>query len=112
MAVMFTPESLAAFMAQSSMPLPSAAGDAAANPAGFDRVAYLPMLENQVASFFAEALSPRDGSCLGKDFFRGDRGDFACVVVGLVPMRIDSPRKQHRAWLRTIFCVRCRIPAR
>lgn len=43
-----------AFMAQSSMPLPSAAGDAAANPAGFDRVAYLPTLENQVASFFAD----------------------------------------------------------
>lgn len=43
-----------AFMAQSSIPLPSAAGDAAANPPGFDRIAYLPELENQVAGFFAE----------------------------------------------------------
>ena len=43
-----------AFMAQSSIPLPSAAGDAAANPPGFDRLAYLPELENQVAGFFAE----------------------------------------------------------
>ena len=42
-----------AFMAQSAIPLPSAAGDAAANPPGFDRVAYLPELENQVAEFFA-----------------------------------------------------------
>lgn len=43
-----------AFMAQSTMPLPSAAGDAAANPEGFDRVAFLAELENQVAGFFAE----------------------------------------------------------
>ena len=43
-----------AFMAQSSMPLPSDAGDAAANPPGFDRVAYQPQLENQVAEFFAQ----------------------------------------------------------
>lgn len=43
-----------AFMAQSSIPLPSAAGDAAANPPGFDRVTFLPELENQVAGFFAE----------------------------------------------------------
>lgn len=42
-----------AFMAQASMPLPSDAGDAAANPPGFDRVAYQPELENQVAEFFA-----------------------------------------------------------
>lgn len=43
-----------AFMAQATFPLPSAAGDAAGNPPGFDRVAYLPELENQVAEFFAE----------------------------------------------------------
>ncbi len=43
-----------AFMAQPTFALPSAAGDAAANPPGFDRVAYLPALENQVAAFFAE----------------------------------------------------------
>lgn len=43
-----------AFMAQPTFPLPSAAGDAAANPPGFDRVAFLPTLENQVAEFFAE----------------------------------------------------------
>ena len=43
-----------AFMAQATMALPSAAGDAAANPPGFDRVAYLPELESQVASFFAQ----------------------------------------------------------
>jgi predicted dienelactone hydrolase len=43
-----------AFMAQPTFPLPSAAGDAAANPAGFDRAAFLPELENQVAGFFAE----------------------------------------------------------
>ena len=43
-----------AFMAQSSIPLPSAAGDAAANPPGFDRVAYLPELEKQVVDFFAD----------------------------------------------------------
>jgi predicted dienelactone hydrolase len=42
-----------AFMAQSSIPLPSAAGDAAANPPGFDRMAYLSELENQIAGFFA-----------------------------------------------------------
>ena len=42
-----------AFMAQSSIPLPSAAGDAAANPPGFDRMAYLSELENQIASVFA-----------------------------------------------------------
>lgn len=43
-----------AFMAQPSMPLPSDAGDAAANPPGFDRVAYQPELENQVSAFFAQ----------------------------------------------------------
>lgn len=43
-----------AFMAQPTFPLPSAAGDASGNPAGFDRVAFLPELENQVAGFFAE----------------------------------------------------------
>jgi predicted dienelactone hydrolase len=43
-----------AFMAQPTFPLPSAAGDAAANPPGFDRLAFLPTLENQVAEFFAE----------------------------------------------------------
>jgi predicted dienelactone hydrolase len=43
-----------AFMAQPSMPLPSDAGDAAANPPGFDRVAYQPLLENQVSEFFAQ----------------------------------------------------------
>jgi predicted dienelactone hydrolase len=43
-----------AFMAQPTFPLPSAAGDAAANPPGFDRVAFLPRLENEVAAFFAE----------------------------------------------------------
>lgn len=43
-----------AFMAQPTMPLPSAAGDAAANPEGFDRMAFLAELENQVAGFFAE----------------------------------------------------------
>lgn len=43
-----------AFMAQPTFPLPSAAGDAAANPPGFDRVAFLPALENLVAEFFAE----------------------------------------------------------
>jgi predicted dienelactone hydrolase len=42
-----------AFMAQPSMPLPSDAGDAAANPPGFDRVAYQPQLENEVVEFFA-----------------------------------------------------------
>lgn len=43
-----------AFMAQSATPMPSAAGDAAANPPGFDRVAFLPELENQIAAFFAD----------------------------------------------------------
>ena len=43
-----------AFMAQATFPLPSAAGDAAANPPGFDRMAFLPELDNQVAGFFAE----------------------------------------------------------
>ena len=42
-----------AFMAQPTFPLPSAAGDAAANPPGFDRMAILPALESQVAEFFA-----------------------------------------------------------
>ena len=40
-----------AFMAQAAWPLPSDAGDAAANPEGFDRVAYHATLENQVAEF-------------------------------------------------------------
>lgn len=43
-----------AFMAQSTIPLPSAAGDAAANPPGFDRRASLAELNQQVAAFFAE----------------------------------------------------------
>jgi predicted dienelactone hydrolase len=43
-----------AFMAQPTFALPSAAGDAAANPPGFDRVTFLPTLESQVAEFFAE----------------------------------------------------------
>lgn len=43
-----------AFMAQSTIPLPSAAGDAAANPPGFDRPAFLADLGDQVAGFFAE----------------------------------------------------------
>ena len=43
-----------AFMALPSVPLPSAAGDAAANPPGFDRAAYLPELENQVLAFLAQ----------------------------------------------------------
>ncbi|MBE0549777.1 MAG: hypothetical protein IH627_19390 [Rubrivivax sp.] len=43
-----------AFMAQSTTPLPSAAGDAAANPPGFDRPALLAELDEQVAAFFAE----------------------------------------------------------
>ena len=42
-----------AFMTQPSMSLPSAAGDAAANPAGFDRVAFQPQLDAQVLQFFA-----------------------------------------------------------
>ena len=45
-----------AFMAQPSQSLPSDAGDAAANPAGFDRVAYHAVLEEQVSRFFAEQL--------------------------------------------------------
>ena len=43
-----------AFMAQPTFPLPSAAGDAAANPPGFDRVAFLPTLADEIAGFFAE----------------------------------------------------------
>jgi predicted dienelactone hydrolase len=43
-----------AFMAQSTIPLPSAAGDAAANPPGFDRGAFLAELDNLVAGFFTE----------------------------------------------------------
>lgn len=43
-----------AFMAQATFPLPSVAGDASANPPGFDRVAFLPSLESQVAEFFSE----------------------------------------------------------
>lgn len=43
-----------AFMAQSTIPLPSAAGDAAANPPGFDRMAFLAELDDLVAGFFAE----------------------------------------------------------
>lgn len=42
-----------AFMAQPTFPLPSPAGDAASNPSGFDRVAFLPSLDSQVAEFFA-----------------------------------------------------------
>jgi len=43
-----------AFMAQPVQSLPSDAGDAAANPAGFDRVAYHAVLEAQVVQFFAQ----------------------------------------------------------
>jgi hypothetical protein len=43
-----------AFMAQPTFALPSAAGDASANPPGFDRVAFSPDLESQVAEFFAD----------------------------------------------------------
>ncbi|MFO1271901.1 MAG: hypothetical protein U1F50_09525 [Rubrivivax sp.] len=43
-----------AFMAQPTFPLPSPAGDASSNPPGFDRVAFLPSLESQVAEFFAD----------------------------------------------------------
>lgn len=42
-----------AFMAQATMPLPSDAGDAAANPPGFDRPAFLAALDDEVAAFFA-----------------------------------------------------------
>ncbi len=42
-----------AFMAQSIIALPSAAGDAAANPPGFDRAVYLLEMEQQIAGFFA-----------------------------------------------------------
>lgn len=45
-----------AFMAQATFPLPSAAGDAAANPPGFDRQAFLRTLDNQVAGFLAQHL--------------------------------------------------------
>lgn len=45
-----------AFMTQPSMSLPSAAGDAAANPTGFDRVAFQPQLDAQVLQFFARQL--------------------------------------------------------
>jgi len=45
-----------AFMAQPIQSLPSDAGDAAANPAGFDRVAYHAVLEDQVVRFFAQQL--------------------------------------------------------
>ena len=43
-----------AFMAPASVPLPSAAGDAAANPPGFDRAAFLAELDDEVAAFFGE----------------------------------------------------------
>lgn len=43
-----------AFMAQPTFPLPSPAGDASANPPGFDRVAFLTSLDSQVAEFFAD----------------------------------------------------------
>lgn len=43
-----------AFMAQPTFPLPSPAGDAAANPPGFDRVAFLPSLDSQIAEFFED----------------------------------------------------------
>lgn len=45
-----------AFMAQPTFPLPSPAGDASANPPGFDRVAFLQSLESQVAESFADQL--------------------------------------------------------
>ena len=44
-----------AFMAQPTFPLPSAAGDASANPPGFDRAVFLKSLDDQVAAFFAAA---------------------------------------------------------
>ncbi len=43
-----------AFMAQPTFPLPSAAGDAAGNPPGFDREAYLPKLASDIAEFLAQ----------------------------------------------------------
>ncbi|WP_238544065.1 hypothetical protein [Acidovorax sp. KKS102] len=45
-----------AFMAQSVWPLASEAGDAAANPESFDRVAYHATLENEVAEFLERQL--------------------------------------------------------
>ena len=45
-----------AFMAQSVWPLASEAGDAAANPEGFDRVAYHATLENEEAEFLDRQL--------------------------------------------------------
>ena len=45
-----------AFMAQSVWPLASEAGDAAANPEGFDRVAYHATLENEVTEFLDRQL--------------------------------------------------------
>jgi predicted dienelactone hydrolase len=45
-----------AFMAQSLTPLVSDAGDAGANPPGFDRAAYLLRLEQQVLTFFDKTL--------------------------------------------------------
>lgn len=45
-----------AFMAQSVWPLASEAGDAAANPEGFDRVVYHATLENEVAEFLDRQL--------------------------------------------------------
>jgi predicted dienelactone hydrolase len=47
-----------AFMAQPGHSLPSDAGDAAANPAGFDRVGYHGELESQVVQFFAQQWTP------------------------------------------------------
>ncbi|MQR01188.1 alpha/beta hydrolase family protein [Glaciimonas soli] len=46
-----------AFMAQPATTLPSDAGDAAENPPGFDRGAYLLKLEQQVVAFFDQNLS-------------------------------------------------------
>lgn len=43
-----------AFMAQPTFPMPSAAGDASANPPGFDRTTFLSSLDNQVTEFFAD----------------------------------------------------------
>jgi predicted dienelactone hydrolase len=45
-----------AFMAQPAQSLPSDAGDAAANPSGFDRVAFHALLEEQVLKFFGQQL--------------------------------------------------------